>query len=126
PAGGLTVAVSSNSANIAVTTPSVTIAQGATVGQAFVRGDALGSAQVTATNPNYAPFTSTVTSTASLNITTTTVNLNASFGLPVTVQLESGGLPVNAPAGGVAVTMTPRNPQCAAAASTNIGAGLVS
>lgn len=126
PAGGLTVAVSSNSANIAVTTPTVTIAQGATVGQASVRGDALGAATVTATNPNYAPFQSTVTATASLDITQTSINLNASFGLPVVVTLESGGIPVNAPAGGVAVTMTPRNPACAAAASTTIPAGLVS
>ena len=126
PAGGVQVAVSSNSANAVVTTPTVTIAQGGTVGSASIRGDALGSATITATNPNYAPFQTAATVTASLNITATTLSLNASFGAPLVVQLESGGLPVNAPAGGVNVSLTPRNTACVSAPNTSIPGGFVS
>ncbi len=128
PVGGLQVAVSSSDpAVVQVTTPTVTVPQGSQVANATVQGVAIGSATLTATNPNYAPDQTTANVTASLNITTTSITPNASFGLPIVIQLESGGLPVSAPAGGIAVTMTSRpNPTCATAPNTNIPAGLVS
>ncbi len=127
PAGGLKVAVTStNPAAVQVLTDTVTVPQGSQVANASVLGVSLGTATVTATNPNYAPHQSAVTVTASLNILQTTVTPNASFGLPITVQLESGGLPIAAPAGGIPVTLTPRNTACVAAPSTTIPAGLVS
>ncbi len=127
PAGGLKVAVTSaDPAILQVVTDTVMIAQGSQVGNATVFGAALGSVTVNATNPNYAPDVTTVNVTASLNITQATVAPNASFGLPITIQLESGGTPISAPAGGIPVTLTPRNPACAAAPNTTIPAGLVS
>ena len=126
PAGGLKVAIaSSNPSVVEVLTDTVTINAGSQVGSATVRGAALGSATVTATNPNYAPDQSAVNVTASFNITTGSVSLNASFGSPITIQLESGGQPVAAPAGGVAVTLTPRDPSCAAASAATITQGFV-
>jgi len=125
-AGGLRVAVqSSNPAVVQVLTDTVVIAAGSRVGSATVRGAAIGSTTVTATNPNYAPDLSTVSVTASLNITAATISLNASFGSPITIQLESGGLPVGAPAGGVPVTITSRDPTCAVAPNGTISQGFV-
>jgi adhesin/invasin len=126
PAGGIVVSVvSSNPATVLVVTPTVTVPAGSQVANATVQGAALGTATLTATNPNYAPDVSTVSVTASLNIIQTSIVPNASFGVPITIQLESGGLPVSAPAGGIAVTLTPRNTACAAAPGVTIGAGQV-
>jgi len=126
PAGGVVVSVvSSDPATVLVTTPTVTVPQGSQVANATVQGAALGTTTVTATNPNYAPDVSTVSVTASLNIIQTSIAPNASFGLPITIQLESGGLPISAPAGGIAVTLTPRNAACVAAPGVTIGAGQV-
>jgi len=126
PAGGVVVSVvSSDPATVLVTTPTVTVPAGSQVANATVQGAALGSATVTATNPNYAPDVSTVSVTASLNIIQTSLAPNASFGLPITIQLESGGLPVSAPTGGIAVTLTPRNAACVAAPGVTISAGQV-
>lgn len=126
PAGGLPVTVtSSDPAVVTVTTPSVTVPAGQTLANATVQGAALGSATVTATNPNYAPFSTVASVTATLNITQTSLTLNASFGTPFTVQLESGGTPISAPAGGVPLTLTSANPACAAVANTAIEAGFV-
>lgn len=126
PVGGLTIAVTSNNpALVSVTTPTVTVPQGQTLVNATLQGVALGSTTVTATNPNYAPFMSTVSVTATLDITQSSINLNASFGTPFTVQLESGGTPISAPAGGVAVTLSSGNAACATASNASIGAGFV-
>jgi hypothetical protein len=131
PAGGVQVAVvSSDPTKVSVTTPTVTVPQGATAASATLNGAALGTATVTATNPNYAPFQSTVNVTASLNITSTSVSLNSSFGFPVIVQLETGAPPtaVAAPAGGVPVTFLSRNAACAVTTTSpkTIPAGQVS
>ena len=124
PAGGLKVAISSNNPAVTVVTDTVIVPAGSQLANATVTGTSLGSATVTATNPNYAPDASTVTVAASLNITVTSLSPNQSFGLPITIQLETGGTPVAAPAGGVPVTFTSLNATCATAANTTIPAGL--
>ena len=126
PAGGVPVAVvSSVPTNVFVTTPTVTIASGATTGSASLRGDALGSASVALTNANYAPFGVTVNVTANLkwkpiNATVYTGGTPAPID---TVQLQSGGVPIAAPAGGLAVTLASTNTACVANGTVTIQAG---
>jgi adhesin/invasin len=76
PTGGLTVALaSSDTTKLKVTTPTVNIAAGQTIGSATVQGIAAGTASVTATAPGYVGGNTVVT-----------VN-----GLPTTLILVSGG-----------------------------------
>lgn len=124
PAGGIVIAVSSdNPGAVTVTTPTVTIAAGSQVGNATVSGAGIGTANVTATNPNFAPDISVVSTTAALRFQQTTIFPNGSFGLPAVIELRSGAATVGAPAGGIAVTLTSLNPACATAPNTTIPAG---
>ncbi|MBI3791812.1 MAG: Ig-like domain-containing protein [Gemmatimonadetes bacterium] len=126
PAGGLSVAVNSLApTTVFVTTPSVTIAAGLTTGSASVRGDALGSTSIALTNPNYAPFTLTANVTAALKWKPVSAIAYVG-GLPApldTIQLQSAGVAIPAPAGGVAVTFTSTNTACVANGSGTIPAG---
>ena len=82
PAGGLTLEVASSDADIEVLTPQVTVPAGALSVNATVRGARVGTANVTVSNPNYAPSTTVVTSRAELNIVQTSASFNQ--GLPAT------------------------------------------
>lgn len=128
PAGGVMVALSSDAPAIArLVTDSVFVPAGQQLVNATIEGLTLGSATITATNPNYALDRSVVSVTAELNVVATSVALNGTFGAPITVRLESAGTPVAAPAGGVPITLTPVNAACAAVAPNGtIAAGNVS
>jgi len=128
PAGGVTVALSSDNPAVArPTTDSVFFAAGQQLVNATIEGLTLGAATITATNPNYALDRSTVSVTAELNVVASSVTLNGGFGNPITVRLESGGTPVAAPAGGVPITLTSLDATCATVAPTSvIAAGNVS
>jgi hypothetical protein len=80
---------------------------------------------VALTNPNYSPFTVNVNVTATLLWRPQTQQVYTG-GIPApldTIQLTSGGLPIAAPAGGVAVTLTSLNPACVPSGSGTIPAG---
>ncbi len=124
--GGVVVGVASSvPSTVFVTTPTVSIPQNSTTGSASLRGDALGSASVALTNPNYAPFGVTVNVTANLKWKpiTATVFVGGTPAPIDTIQLQSGGLPIAAPAGGVTVTLTSTNPTCVANGNVTIAAG---
>jgi adhesin/invasin len=127
PAGGVLVTlVSSDATRVALTTPTVTIAEGQQTANATVSGVFPGSATVAGTTADYGSAQTVVSATASLNVVQATLTINASFGDPVTIELRSGGVIIPAPAPGVTVTLTPRNPGCVAAVSpVTIPAGLV-
>lgn len=126
PAGGVAVAVTSVDPSVArPLQDTVTIAAGTQTANVTVEGLTIGSTSIGATNPNYAFDATTVNVTAGVNITAATFNINASFGLPVTLQLESGGSPVAAPAGGITLNLTTDVPTCATVPATaTIPAGL--
>ena len=128
PAGGLQLeVVSSNPSNVEVITSLVTVLQGQLSVNAVVRGAALGNATVTVSHPNYAPSSTVVTSTASVNIVQTLVSFNNGFTPPnVTVQLESNGTPIATPTP-VSVTLSAAAPACVSVPGTvTILAGQVS
>jgi hypothetical protein len=128
PAGGAVVKVVSSDPAIArPAVDSVIIAAGTSSVNATIEGLALGTVTFTASNPNYAQDVSTVRVAAELAFTATTAAANATFGGVATVRLESGGTPVAAPAGGIALDFTSRDATCAVAPATGtIDAGLVS
>ena len=127
PAGGLTLNVASSDADIEVLTPQVTVPAGALSVNATVRGARVGTANVTVSNPNYAPSTTVVTSRAELNIVQTSASFNQGLTPPTTtVRLESNGTQIAAqPA--LTVTLTSANTGCVTVpSSVTIPAGLVS
>lgn len=109
-----------------VVTPTVTIPAGQLSANAMVKGVAIGMASITASNPNFAPDTSAVTVTANLNILETSMTLFLGFPKNITIQFESAGSAVAAPAPGISVTMTSSNPGCVSVTSpVTISTGLV-
>ena len=92
-----------------------------------MRGLGIGSATVTATNPNFSSATTLVSSTGNVNIVQASATFRPAFTTSVTVRLESGGNPVAAPAPGLNVTLTPADTGCLSVpASVTIPTGLVS
>jgi hypothetical protein len=128
PAGGVVVNVTSlDPSKVSVVTPTVTFNAGEQLKNATVSGIALGTAQVVAENPNYAPDTSLVTTAATLNITAANLTAFSSFGGQITTEFRSSGALTPAPTGGITVTFTPQNPACVTApASTLIPQGQTS
>ena len=129
PAGGIIVAItSSDPSRVSVDTPTVTIPAGAFSANATLRGTAPGTATITATNVNYATGATAASTTASLNITSTSLTINPTLDLPFSIQLESPpGTPRAAPAGGIPVTVSSANPACAVGTTpVTIAAGNVS
>ena len=128
PAGGLTLnVVSAAPAIIEVLTPQITVAEGAVSANASVRGVLIGGANVTISNPAYSPSTTSVTSSAELNILQTSASFNDELpAAALTIRLESGGTPTAAePA--LTVLLESADPACVAVvASVTIPAGLVS
>ena len=121
PAGGVVVNVTSlDPSKVSVVTPTVTFNAGEQLKNATVSGVALGSAAVVAENPNFAPDTSLVSTTATLNITAASLTAFSTFGAQITTEFRSSGALTPAPAGGITVTFTPRNPACVAAPATTL------
>jgi len=117
PAGGVTFTVASNNPTVVgIQTAQVTIGAGQVAANATVQGLLPGSAIVTVSNPAYNSATSTVNSTASLNIQQSSALLNTSFGDTVSVRFESNTQPIAAPSPGISVLPVIANPQCLAAA----------
>ena len=128
PAGGIVVTLtSSDSTLVGIVTPTVTVPQGQTSANGTVHGTALGTATVAATNPNYAPDASTVSTTASLNIVNGSANDYSTLPSTQTLEFRSNGALIAAPAGGIAAALTARDTACVAVAATaTIPAGLSS
>ena len=128
PAGGVSfTVVSSTPGNVAVASSPVTIAAGGQTANATLNGVLPGPATITVSNPAYLDGITAATTTASLDIVQTSVNPNASFGTPITINFTSSGTPAAAPAPGIIVTLVSRTPACAVAASpVTIATGLVS
>ncbi|HTK56461.1 MAG TPA: hypothetical protein VL295_06545 [Gemmatimonadales bacterium] len=121
PAGGVAVTlVSSDPSLVSIVTPTVNIPQGATSANGTVHGVALGTVTVTASNPNYAPDQSSVSTTATLNITAASLSAFSTFGAQVTTEFRSNGILTPAPAGGITVDFTPRDPTCVMAPTTTV------
>lgn len=127
PVGGVAFTVTSaDPTRVGILTPTVTIAAGASTGNATLSGVLPGTAVVTVANPSYVSATSSATTTASLNITVPSILINASFASPITINFESNNTPAAAPAPGITVTLVPANPACVAPQSpVTIGTGLV-
>jgi hypothetical protein len=119
PAGGVVVNVTSlDPSKVSVLTPTVTFNSGEQLKNATVSGVALGSAAVVAENPNFAPDTSLVSTTAALNFVATSVTAFSTFGAQYTLEFRSAGSLTPAPAGGITATLTPQDPACVAAPAT--------
>lgn len=121
PAGGVVVSITSlDPSKVSVVTPTVTFNAGEQLKNATVSGVALGSAAVVAENPNFAPDTSLVSTTATLNITAATLTAFSTFGAQITTEFRSNGNLTPTPTGGITVTFTPRDPACVAAPATTL------
>lgn len=127
PAGGLTIALtSSDPSRVSLASGTVTIPAGQTAASVTVNGVLPGPSTIVASHPLYTPDTTATTTTAALDLTATTYNLNASFGTTATVRFTSNGSAVAAPAPGISYTVESRNPACAAVTGpTTIATGLV-
>ena len=126
PAGGVVVTlISSDSTKVGIVTPTVNIPQGQTSANGTVHGTALGTAQVAAINPNYAPDVSTVSTTAALNIVNPAQTIFSTIPVTQTLEFRSAGALIAAPPGGIAANLTALDPTCVAVAATaTIPAGL--
>lgn len=127
PAGGVSFTVVSGSpGNVTVASSPVTIPAGGQTANATLNGILPGPATITVSNPAYLDGITAAATTASLDITQTSVNPNASFGTPITVSFESNNVATAAPAPGITVTFVSRAPACAVATSpVTIPTGLV-
>ncbi|HET7023885.1 MAG TPA: hypothetical protein VFI39_01615 [Gemmatimonadales bacterium] len=128
PAGGVVVTLtSSDTSLVGLVTPTVTIPQGATNASATLSGKALGTVTVTAANPNYSPFQSTVSTTATLNIINASHTVYSTQPVPETLEFRSAGALIAAPSGGIIATLTAVDSGCVSVpASDTIPAGLSS
>ncbi|HEU5358511.1 MAG TPA: hypothetical protein VFU45_05305, partial [Gemmatimonadales bacterium] len=126
PAGGVVVTlVSSDTTKVRILTPTVSFAQGVQSQNGQIAGVALGTASVTASNPNYAPATSSVTTAANLNIVNAAATIYPAFPDSQTVQFMSSGTPIAAPAGGIVVALAAADSTCVSVpASVTITGGL--
>ena len=89
-------------------------------------GNAPGTATVVASSPNFASASAQTTTQGNLNITVSSIQIRPAFPSTVTVELQSAGSPVAAPAPGVPVSFVASVPGCAAIASVTIPTGLTS
>jgi hypothetical protein len=128
PVGGVVVTVlSTNPATVAVQTPSVTIPEGQQTVNAILSGVAPGAATITASTITFGVAQTAAATTANLNIIETGATFSQTFTDTLTVRLESSAVPVAAPAPGLLVAFTARDPSCVAATTpVTIPTGLVS
>lgn len=127
PLGGLTLDITtSNPGAVGVQTGTVTIPAGQQSANATLTGVAPGLSTVAASSPAYGSASSQVSTTADLNIVETSVSFPFNATHQITIQLESNGNPVAAPAGGITIDLTAGDAQCAANQQVLISSGLVS
>ena len=128
PAGGVVVTLSSSdSTKVGVMTPTISFAQGVQSQNGQVSGVAIGTATITASNPNYASATSTAATSATLNIVNSAATIYPAFPDTQAVQFTSAGGPIAAPVGGIAVSLSSSDTTCVKVpVSTLISAGLSS
>jgi hypothetical protein len=128
PAEGLLVALLSSEASLVqVVTPTVLIPAGAVGVNGTLRGVSVGTANVVASAPGYSSATSIASTSGNVNILGAPFTLNPQLPRTVTLRLESGGIPVAAPAPGVVVTFAATDSTCLAVPSdATIATGLVS
>ncbi|MGH7532342.1 MAG: hypothetical protein ACREL4_03525, partial [Gemmatimonadales bacterium] len=113
PAGGVVVTlVSSDSTKVQVLTPTVSFAQGVQTQNGQIGGVALGTATVTAANPNYSPASTNVTTAANLNIVAASATIYPAFPDSQTIQFLSSGTPIAAPVGGILVALAAADSTC--------------
>ena len=99
PTGGTQISVVSNDPSLVeVLTPTVTIPQGLFETSATIRAATAkkGTAEITASNPSYAPDRMQVNVTTALNIIETFTDFPSTGTGSVYIRLESGGQPFNA------------------------------
>ena len=127
PAGGVTVDIVSATPSIAApTTATVSIPAGALAANATLSGVGPGVTTVTISNPQYGGASTEVSVTAALNIVQGTLSVPETFPQTMTVQLESAGVPISAPVGGLDVTITSDDPTCVSTnGSVTVPVGLV-
>ncbi len=124
PAGGVTVNFTSSDTSVATVTTSVFIAAGQTipVSNPQVNGVNIGTAQINAVAPGFAPDVRTANVQVNVTFTPTTLSVVQSASQNITVNLSAP-----APAGGLTVGLTTANPAIATAvASVTIPAGQLS
>jgi uncharacterized repeat protein (TIGR01451 family) len=129
PSGGLLLTITSaDTTKVRPVTSSVTIPAGQLSANAQLSGVLPGTATVTASTQGFGSSTTSVSVTASLNIVQGSITFPQGQTSPTfTVRLESQGVQIAAPSGGVVVTLTATNPQCVTVpASVTIPAGQVS
>jgi len=128
PVGGVTVTlVSSDPTAVAVATPSVTIPEGQQTANGVLSGVAPGTATITGSTTGFGIAQTAAATRANLNVVEGSTTIPETFTDTLTVRLESSGAPVAAPAPGITVTFTARDPSCVAATSpVTIPTGLVS
>ncbi len=126
PGGVLITLVSGNPGVAELVVGTVMIPEGAVSANAQIHGNTTGLTSVNASHPNYAADTGEAAVTAELNITQNSVSFAQGFPKEITIQLESGGQAVAAPAA-ISVAISSDNPECAVATSpVTITAGFVS
>ncbi len=122
PPGGTEITlVSSNPSVVEVLTPTITIPEGSFSAPASIRavpgGPGTATADITASNPGFAPDTERAQVTTTLDIVQTFARFESSGSEKLYVQLRSGGRPFTAPPGGVQVVVASDQPGCVGAAS---------
>lgn len=126
PAGGVVVTLtSSDTTKVGIQTPTVSFAQGEITKSGTLTGVALGSATITASNPNYAGDQAAATTAANLDFVASSATIYPAFPDTQTIRFLSQGSPIAAPAGGVVVTLAAADPACVnVPANATITAGL--
>ncbi|MGE0161056.1 MAG: hypothetical protein AB7T31_16795, partial [Gemmatimonadales bacterium] len=119
PTGGITLSLASSAPTIAnPTSATVFIPQGALSANATLSGLLPGTANITVANAQFGSAVVVATVRAELDILGSSISFASPFSNPVTVQLESQGIAIAAPAGGLSVSLAARDPGCVAVASS--------
>lgn len=128
PTGGVTLSVTSDDPSI--TQPqaaTVFIAAGSQSANAVLDGIAPGNTTVSVSSAQFGVVTSVVSVTSELNILAATIRFPDTFTEDITIQSESQGTPLAAPAGGIPVSFASRDAACVQAPGpATISAGLIS
>jgi len=127
-AGGVVIdVVSSDPSVVEVITPTVIVPEGTFQSSIQIRAasGATGTAIITASNAGFAPDTSVITLTASLNILQSSMQFEQTETDEIFFNLANGGGAFSAPAGGVNVTLSTSDTSCVSVpASVNIAEGI--
>lgn len=117
PGGVLVTLVNSAPDVIDLLTPTVLIPEGFVSANGSVTGLSIGPANIVGSNPQYASDSSDVSTSAEFDILQNSLTINSAFSDDITIQLESNGSPVAAPAPGVDIFLFPGDSDCVSATS---------